>query len=458
MLDMKRIVFAVCCLAGTVSSELKAQTVPKVLTFEDAIKIALQNNVLLNQQKNNLTYSQMQRTQSIAGLGPTLSLNSGITEVNGNFFNQNEGKVVNGLFDQFSGSVNAYWNIFNGLGQVNRVKQYSNALEAQSFYVNRTSQDVINTVSTQYLTLLLDAELLRIAKENFEGLSKQLEQVKEQVSLGARSPVDEYNQDSQTKAAEIRALQAEINTINDKALLTQTLLLDPSDEFEIAKPKWDVNTIGANEADLQNLFETSLVNRGDYQRALKNEQAAKFATKANKGNFLPTLGAFGTMGSFYNHLHGDVNTVEFDKQFQTDNLRKTYGLQLSIPIFGGNQNFQYRTTYVQQKVLYMNSKITTKNVEVQVKTDVKRAYQNFKLYKRTYIVTVAQLDAATVAFQLETERYNLGVTNFVDFVNANRAFVQAQTDKASAEYRLVFQKILLDYAVGILKTEDIIQN
>ncbi len=455
---MKRIAFAVCCLVSTVSSELKAQTAPKVLTFEDAIRIALHNNVLLNQQKNNLTYSQMQRTQSIAGLGPTLSLNSGITQVNGNFFNQNEGKVVNGLFDQFYGSVNANWNIVNGLSQVNRVKQYSNAMDAQSFYVNRTTQDVINTVSTQYLTLLLDGELLRIAKENFESLSKQLEQVKEQVSLGARSPVDEYNQDSQTKAAEVRALQAEITYINDKALLTQTLLLDPTDEFDIAKPNWDVNAIGASEADLQALFETSLQNRGDYQRALKNEQASKYATRVTKANLLPSISAFGTMGSFYNHLHGDVNTEPFGKQFQTDNLRKTYGLQLSIPIFGGNQNFQNRATYVQQKVLYLNNKITTKNVEVQVKTDVMRAYQNFKLYKRTYAVTVAQLDAATVAFQLETERYNLGVTNFVDFVNANRAFVQAQTDKASAEYRLVFQKILLDYAVGTLKPEDIIQQ
>jgi len=33
-------------------------------------------------------------------------------------------------------------------------------------------------------------------------------------------------------------------------------------------------------------------------------------------------------------------------------------------------------------------------------------------------------------------------------------YVQAQTDKAQAEYTLVFQKIVLEYAVGTLKTED----
>jgi outer membrane protein len=66
-----------------------------------------------------------------------------------------------------------------------------------------------------------------------------------------------------------------------------------------------------------------------------------------------------------------------------------------------------------------------------------------------------QLKAADLAFNLETERYNLGVTNFVDYINANRVFVQAQTEKAQAEYRLLFQRVLIDYAVGTLKPEDL---
>ena len=60
-----------------------------------------------------------------------------------------------------------------------------------------------------------------------------------------------------------------------------------------------------------------------------------------------------------------------------------------------------------------------------------------------------------MAFDLERERYNLGVTSFVDFVNANRTYVQAQTDMAQAKYRFLFQKIALDFAVGTLKVEDI---
>ena len=48
MWDMKRILFAVVGFMAGVSSDLCAQTTTKVLTFEDAIKIALENSVLLN--------------------------------------------------------------------------------------------------------------------------------------------------------------------------------------------------------------------------------------------------------------------------------------------------------------------------------------------------------------------------------------------------------------------------
>jgi len=427
---------------------------PKVLTFDDAVQIALQNGMLFNQQKNNLELNQIQKTSNILGLGPTLSAQAQAARIDGNTFNNNTGQVVNGIFDQVNGSINANWIIFNGFGQVNRAKQYSNLLDAQAFYVNRTAQDLINIIAGQYLTVLVDAELLRIANENWEALKKTLEQVKEQVNLGAKSPVDEYNQDSQTKGAEITMLQAQITLINDKALLTQTLLLDPAENLELVKPDWDANTIAADNIEFKPLFESALKNRGDYLRAVKNEDAARFGMNAMRATMTPTLSAFGTLYSAYNHAHGDTGVRPFDVQFKSDNLKKIYGLQLNIPIFGGNQNLQNRTNFIQQRVLYLNNQWTRKNIEVQVKTDVLRAYENMQLYAKTYSVTIDQLKAADLAFQLETERYNLGVSSFVDFANANRVFVKAETDKAQAEYRLMFQKVLVDYAVGTLKPED----
>ena len=450
---MKRVLIIATIVCVSLSQQAFSQK--KILTFQDAIKIAMKNSVLLNQQKNNLTLSEMQRTSAYAGLGPTISANAATQQVNGNYFNANEGKVINGVTDRAGGSINANINIFNGLSQVNKARSASSSLEAQSYYVNRTAQDVMSSISAQYLIVLLDGELLKIAQQNFEVLKKQLEQVKAQVEVGAKSPVDEYNQDSQTKAAEIKMIQAEIAQINDKALLTQILLMDPTEEFDVTKPDWDINSTGNEEDELQTLFETALMNRGDYLRAKKMEEASKYAMKSSWAGMTPTLSAFANLGSGYNHSHGDINSRPFDVQFKTDNLYKNYGLQLYIPIFGGNLLLQNRTAFVQQKVNYKNMQLVASGVEVQVKSDVVRAFQNFKLYKRTFVVSIEQLTAADIAFGYEKERYELGITSFVDYIQANKTLVQAQTDRAQAEYRLLFQKILMDYAIGTLKPEDL---
>ncbi|MBS1506395.1 MAG: TolC family protein [Bacteroidetes bacterium] len=467
---------------------LKAQEQPKLLTFDDAVKIALQNGVLFNQQKNNLAYNQIQKVQSIVAIGPTVSATATGSQINGNSFNPNTGSVINGIRDNVTGTLNANINLFSGFNRINTIKQYYNQLDAQAYYVNRTSQDLINTVATQYLQVMLDVELMKIARENFDALDKQLKQVKEQVTLGARSPVDEYNQDALTKAAELKFVQAEIALNNDKTLLTQTLLIDPFEQYEVSKPGWDINTIDYDLTKIEDLADKAKQYRGDYLRAVKNEAAYKFSTAAAKGFMMPSLYAFGTYGSAYNFQHGVPDSVSaqqtkniivtdptapsgysiqnqttyttisnpekprpFSEQFRANNVFKQYGLQLSIPIFSGLQN---RANYVQQKVLYENAILTRKNLEYQIKNDVIRAVRNYEGARKSYSVSINQYTAAEMALQLETERYSLGVTNFVDFANANRVFVQAQTDKAQAEYRLLFQKVLVDYAVGTLKPED----
>src|SRR5262249_7924778 len=130
----------------------KAQ--PRTLTFEEAVKIGLRNGMLINQQRNNLQLNQMQKMSNMFGLGPTLGAQVTAQRIDGNTFNNNTGQVVNGVFDNVNGSLNAGWNIFNGFGQVNRFKQYNTLIDAQSFYINRTAQDLINTIAGQYLQVL----------------------------------------------------------------------------------------------------------------------------------------------------------------------------------------------------------------------------------------------------------------------------------------------------------------
>jgi outer membrane protein len=446
------------CLAFLFSISMQAQNADtaSVLTFRKAIQIGLRNNVTLQAERNRLIQSRVLKASGLASLGPQASINASAYRSNGNSFIQQEAKVVNATVDGVQASLRVTQPILSGLTGLNSFRSSQELLDAQMEFVHRTSQDVINSIATLYLNVMLDQELLKIARENFEVQKAQYEQRKEEVQVGSRSPVDEYNQLALQSNAELRVAQAEFQLVTDKNLLFRALAIDPTLYRTIAEPQWDVNAIAIDNLDLDALLEQANQSRSDLKARRHLEDAAKFTTKANRGSYLPSLNAFYNNGSAFNQLKGVDKTNpgyrNFDQQFFTDNRSNSYGLSLYIPILGGMQN-RYRTA--QAKVSYENAKLDTKATEVIVKSDVINAYENFNNVKKAYAAGLTGLEASTMAYDLEKERYNLGITTFVDFANANRTYVQAQTDMAQAKYRFLFQKILLDYALGVLKPEEL---
>jgi outer membrane protein len=457
-----------CAVCAIALAQEPAQAPVQILTFEEAIKIALRNNVLLNTARNNMEAAQAQKLAGIMSLGPNVNGSLSTSRFNGNSFNQQAGEVVNGTRDNVNGSLNANIQIFNGFSSVNYMRASNEQLDAATYLVQRTTQDIMNTVAVQYLNVLVDIELLEIAQKNFEAQRQLLEQVKVQVQVGSKSQVDEYNQDALTKGAEYRAVLAEVTLDNDRALLAQTLLIDAvANPFEVQKPAWDAGAMVANRLSVDSLVQQAKLHRADYLRAVKLEDAARHNAAGALGNSLPQLVAFAGISSNYNYQHDvpeffengnpnpayPVNEQSFSLQFREVNVQKNIGLQLNVPIFNGLRN---RATYVQNRMTFRNNQLLHKNLDIQVRNDVLRAVKTYEGSLKAYVVSIDQEKAAVNAFNFETERYNLGITNFVDYTNANAVLVTAQTNKAQAEYRLVFQKILIDYAVGTLRPEDVI--
>jgi outer membrane protein len=106
-------------------------------------------------------------------------------------------------------------------------------------------------------------------------------------------------------------------------------------------------------------------------------------------------------------------------------------------------------------VTYENAKIRTTNMEVTVKSDVIRAFQNFNDAKTSYEAAEAQLRAAELTYRMEKERYDLGISNMVQLTTTNQALVKAKGDFESAKFTLMFQRLSINYATGTLKLEDI---
>ena len=125
---------------------------------------------------------------------------------------------------------------------------------------------------------------------------------------------------------------------------------------------------------------------------------------------------------------------------------------LAIPILGG---LNTRNQTVRSRINYENAKLNTENARLVVKSDVISAHNSYRDAKLNFEASKAHLDAAQLSFELESERFELGASDLVTYTQSNRNFINAQATFAQAKFTLLFQDILLQYAVGTLKFEDI---
>jgi outer membrane protein len=426
----------------------------KKLTFKEAVQIGLQNNLNLNQQKNLLVASKVNKTFNLLSMGPTVNASASAGTNSGNNFIPQKG-IITGVSDNIGLTISAGVPIFGGFSALNAFRQSASQYEAQLHFVNRTSQDVIRDVSRLYLTCLLDRQLVMISEKNVETQQTQFNQIQEFVNVGTRAEVDLENQDYQLKNAQLLMLRAQNTLRNDLALLAQALQLDPSIPIELEEPDWSVENLDG--VMLEDMYQLANEKRSDLKRAEANESAAEYGYKSMKGNYFPQLSAYAQLQTAYvvihpNEVDPNPENRPFADQFQNDNRRTGYGLSLQIPIYGA---FQTRSNAVRNRALYQNAKLQTENTELTIKSEVLLAYQNFKDAQAAFGAASAQLDAATKSNALEKERYALGISDIVALTTSNQTLTRAQSDYANARYTLMFQQLLINYATGTLKFEDI---
>lgn len=423
-----------------------------LLTFTEAVKIALENNVALKRQRNQLSSIQAQKLNAKAQYLPSVGISGRGSRNDGQQIDPITGNGTNITSDNFGASIGANYSLFSGFQRWNDVRSAGAGFNSQTELVERTSQDVIANVANQFLQVLLDQELLKIAEANLENQSTVMTQIQNQVDLGARPVADKYNQEAILKSNEVQVLRAKNNLENDQSLLSQTLQLDPAQAYEVIAPNWDVNEILNFNDDLKNLYTVAMNNRSDIKQLDYQTKSANYDMKSASAGYYPSIDLFVSYGSQYFRVQDDPEAVSFRTQFFDLNPTLSYGFSFNIPIFDRFNTYSRRTT---AKVNYQNTLNDYDNIKKTAMIEVQRAHQNFRNAILNYNATQVQLQSAEFANETQKESYELGVASLIEISQSNQIYIQALTDQAQAKYTLLFQDILLKYAVGTLKFEDL---
>jgi len=448
--SMRGIIFSILASGFTIGALAQEQATTK-LTFEEAVKIGLEKNVTLNTQKNQLEVTQAQKLSTVGSYLPGFNVTGNLNHQSGQQQNQGTGELEDLDTDYAGYQINGSYTIFNGLSRYNSLRSADKLVTAQTYQVKRSSQDVIFNVATQYLQVLLDQELLRIALENYNAQNALLEKIKASYEVGARAITDVYAQDAIVRGLDVTAIRAKNTLENDKSILAQILQLDPSQSFEAVYPTFTQHYEEYKNVSLDSLIQIALQNRPDLQQMQYQVEANKFSMRSATGRFMPSVSLFANYGSFYySLLDGD-----FQSQMRTRNPSTTYGVNFTIPIFS---QFQNRFQKTQTRVLYENSVLNNQNIEKTVKLDVQRAYNNYVNAIEGYNSSLIQFQSGELALQTQQESYLLGITDQAALAQSNQVFVLAASSKAQAEVTLLFQKVLLEYALGIIREESFTAN
>ena len=443
---MKRSLIVVIMVSTLTSGWCQTQPSVTKLTFEEAVSIGLERNVILNQQKNQLEATQIQKQSAIGNYMPNLNITGGVQRQEGQQPNTTNGNLENLTTDYLGGQLNAGLTVFNGMRNLNTLAQSNNQVMAQSYLIKRSTQDVVSTVATQYLQVLLDQELLRIAEENLKTQKSILEQIQGFFDVGSRAITDVYNQDALVKTAQVSYIRARNALQNDKSILAQTLQIDPPQSFEVVYPSPNEDLKQYQSLSLDSLITIAVAYRSDLKQLEHQTKANKYALQSSSSTMLPSISLYANYGSFYYSLIPD----NFNTQFRTINPSLSYGANVTIPIFS---RFQNKFQRANARVQYQNSLLNQQNLEKTVRLDVQRAQNNFINAIENYESSLAQFQAGELALRTQKESYELGITPQVALAQANQIYVQGAAAKVQAEVTLLFQKVLFEYALGILQPE-----
>jgi outer membrane protein len=434
----------------------------RTITLQEAIQIALDNNYQLKQAQNNLELANEGITSEYADFAPTISSSLSGSRSTGQQFIADRlsepglNPFVNVTSQSISGRVGADITIFNGFNNILSLRASQQSKISSEESLQRAKEQVIFNTASRYLQVLLDLQLLEIAEENLENSRQQLEQVRAQVEVGSRPSVDLYNQEAQVASDELAVTQQENSLKFSKLVLVRQLQIDPLGNYEFVTPEtqMEVQQSIRESFSLSALIDQAILNRSDLKSEIADIKSLEYQLKITQGSLYPSISASATLSSRYSDqysLPGQGN-VNFNDQFFDQQINRSLGLSINIPIF---QNWNRMYNIQSSKIQLKNAKLSFDNSKLQVIQEVTQAYNDYTSYVKQLEASQKSRRASERAFETQQERYNVGSSTLIELSQAQANYVEAQSNYTQAMYNLIFQEKLLDYYLGKLSGESV---
>lgn len=426
------------------------------VTFDEAVRIALDQNTDLGRAQTSVRQSEAQLQSEWLDFTPSLNVSSNMQRQYGRNFSQVTGDFTSQSTDFLNIGGSSNLTVFNGFENISSLRGARAESAAEELNLQRTRREVVFTVMEQFINLVETREIVRVRQEEVDALQQQLRQIEEFVDAGSRPVSELYAQQANVAEAEQALLQARREREVAQTQIIQTLQLNPRRPYDFQVPDPPEDSIDTRTFDSSALIDEAFERRLDLRVAEADQRAAEHGVQSARSQYYPSLSVgadYGTDWSSNFTIPDPDNAnqridVGFSEQLQ-QNRGGSISLSLNIPIF---DQWQRETQIQQAKVQSRNAEYALDDQRQQVALQVRQAYLDYQNAIQQLEAANARLRSARQARTAAQERYNLGAASIVELQNANRDFVDAASQQVRARYTLLFREKQIDYYVGRLRS------
>lgn len=455
-----------------------AQT-DSVWTLQRAVQYAQEHNISIKQKELNERLARLTLQQSRLAQLPNANLSAGLGRSYGRSVDPTTNQFVEGNnynFSSLGGSADVL--LFGWFQRRNLISRDKYNLLATQADLDQLQNDVSLNVATGYLRAILAMEQIHIAEKQVELSEAQLKQTQRFEQAGRLPELNVAQMEAQLAGDSANLITA-ISDYNAAVLDMKALLnLDFSMPFKPEVPEVSVNDrISLSMMKPEEIYQAARRHMGVIKASELRVQAAHKGFAAAKGALWPQIGLSAQMGTNYASTYrkitgfnvtgsapsgtfipfGDTiiqvyqptgnytfNNIPPFTQFE-NNFRQTISLNLNIPLFNGWQA-QYAAR--QARINIETQEWNQYQSELKLKQDVYKAYNDASNSVQKYYAADRAATAARRAFDFAQKRYDLGLTNTVEYLTTQNTLYSSEARLASAKYDLIFKLKVIDYYLG----------
>jgi outer membrane protein TolC len=417
--------------SGSVAQgKVKPEAVP--LTFEDAIDLALKNNLGVLLQSYNTISARGEKWKELSALLPNLR-----GSVSANAAEQN--LAAEGLrFPGFPTIVGPYGyldarlyytqSIFN-LKALNRVRGAAEDERAAQLSYKDARDLVVLATGNAYLQALSGAARAETSEAQMETAQALFTKASDQQNAGLSPAIDTLRAQVEFQNRRQQLIVARNDFAKQKLALVRAIGLPTGQEIVLTDTApYDHLATAGIEASLQRAYSS----RSDYLAAVQQVRASEHYRRGASAERYPTIdlaGDYGDLGTNFANSHGTF----------------TAAARLNIPIFQGGK---IHSDILEADAALKQNRAQLDNLRGQIEYEVRTALLDIAAAEEQVEVARSSVDLAEQTLTQARDRFSAGVTDNLEVVQAQQTVASAHESYISSLYAHNLAKIELVRAMG----------